>query len=319
MNYSISRQGFLPVFKIKINGENTGERLMKKAKIADINLEISIIDRDFLRNRLYGYENNTFLRGDMILKTAACEEIKKPKGELIKTIKSVRIAQIDKDKFCRYITDKETNQIVQATYYNNDYSDIEIQLIKSRSYFGLSLTEFEYLLTGVAFNDRLAFLGGVVLHGSSIAFENQGIIFSANSGTGKSTHTGLWSERFGDKVAIVNDDKPAIRFYDGIPFIFGTPWSGKTDLNTNVRVPLKAIVFIKRSNTNWIERLNIRDSIFNLSSQIARPYYDEEIGKKTLKAIEKLVTNVPIYRLYCNISQEAVDVVYDELIKKGRE
>jgi hypothetical protein len=289
---------------------------MKKVKIANMDIEIEMIDDYFLNKRMHEYENTTFMQGDLILKTLGCDEIKKPKGALIRTINKANIVQINSTNYCRYVTDKETGQIVQATYYSHDYSDIEIHLIKSRQYMGLSLTDYEYVVTGVAFSDRLAELGGVVLHGSSIAYEKQGIVFSANSGIGKSTQTSLWKERFGDKVIIINDDKPALRFYDDTPFIFGTPWSGKTDLNTNLQVPLKAIVFIKRSDSNWIERINIKESIFNLTNQIARPYYDESIGEKTLDFIEKLVMNVPIYKLHCNTSQEAVDVVFNELIKK---
>lgn len=289
---------------------------MKKVTIANVNINLTMIDNDFLNKRLYEYENNTFMQSDMILKTIACDEIKKPEGDLIKTINTANIVQIDNNSFCRYITDRKTDQIVQATYYNHDYSDVEIHLIKSRHYFDLSLTDYEYILTGIAYSDRLAALGGAVIHGSAITFENQGIVFSANSGTGKSTHTNLWKERFSNQVTLVNDDKPAIRFYDDTPYIFGTPWSGKTDLNTNIHSPLKAIVFIKRSDSNRIEKLNARDSIFNLTSQIARPYYDENLGNKTLNIIEKLVLNVPIYRLHCNISQEAVDVAYNEIIKK---
>lgn len=291
---------------------------MKRITVADMNIELTMIDTNFLNHRVCDYENNTFIHGDTIIKAIACDEIKTPKGELIKTINATNLVQVDNHKFCRYIKNVKTDQIVQAIYYSHDYADVEIHLMKSRRYFGLSLTEYEYLLTGAAFSDRLTLLGGTVLHGSSIAFENKGIVFSANSGTGKSTHTGLWKERFADQVIIVNDDKPAIRFYEDTPFIFGTPWSGKTDLNKNVRVPLKAIVFIKRSDSNWIERLNIRDSIFNLTSQINRPYYDEDIGKKTLEMIKRLVNTVPIYKLHCNINQEAVDVVYNEIIKKER-
>jgi hypothetical protein len=291
---------------------------MKKVTIANINIEITMIDRDFLNKRMYKYENTSFSKGDMILKTIACNQITKPKGCLIKQIVTASIVQINNNKFCRYITDKETGSVVQAVYYNYDYADIEIHMIKSRNYMELSTTELEYLLTGIAFSDKLAELGGLVLHGSSIAFENQGIIFSANSGTGKSTHTSLWRDCFGDKVTIVNDDKPAIRFFEDTPFIFGTPWSGKTDLNTNIQAPLKAIVFIKRSECNRIERLNIRDSIFNLTSQTLKPYYDESLAEKVLNIIEKLVFSVPIYMLYCNISQGAVDTVYNEIIQKEK-
>lgn len=290
---------------------------MKKVTIANMNIEITMIDNNFLNNRMKEYENNNFKKRDMLLKTIAFDEIKKPTGNVIKVFDSINIVQIDSDIICRYITDKKTGEIVQAIYYNHEHSYVEMHLIRSRNYFNLSLTEFEYLLTGIAFGDRLAKLGGMVLHGSSIAYQNQGIIFSANCGTGKSTHTNLWKECYGDEITIVNDDKPAIRFNQGTPFVFGTPWSGKSDLNSNIQVPLKAIVFLKQSNSNWIESLSIRDCVFNLASQTFRAYYEVDLGQRTFEIIEGLVKSIPMYMLHCNISTEAVGIVYNKIIKRG--
>lgn len=289
---------------------------MKKVKIADITIEIESLDEHFFNKRLLKYENTNFVNPDMILRTISVDKIIKPQGEIIEQIYDATIVRVSDHRLCRYLCENKTREIMSATYYDDSYVEVEIQLLKKIPKLDITLTEFEYMYTGFAFSDRLTEIGGAVLHGSSIAYDHQGIIFSANSGTGKSTHANLWKERFGSNVTIVNDDKPAIRFYDGIPYLFGTPWSGKTDLNANVQVPLKAVVFIKRAETNWIERLNARDSIFNLMSQISRPYYDEKIGLKTIGIIEKLVQTVPIYRLHCNMSQEAVDTVVQQLNKE---
>lgn len=289
---------------------------MKKVKIANVAIEIENIDKLFFNNRLLKYEDTNFVKPDLVLRTTSVDKIIKPQGEIIEQVCDATIVQLNDHRLCRYLSDSKTREIMSATYYDDTYVEVEIQLLKKIPSSNLTLTEFEYMYTGFAFSDRLTEIGGAVLHGSSIAYDHQGIIFSANSGTGKSTHANLWKERFGSNVTIVNDDKPAIRFYDGIPYLFGTPWSGKTDLNANVQVPLKAVVFIKRAETNWIERLNARDSIFNLMSQISRPYYDEKIGLKTIGIIEKLVQTVPIYRLHCNMSQEAVDTVVQQLNKE---
>lgn len=286
---------------------------MNKVTISNLNIEFEIIDTNYFNRRLKEYENTTFVKRDMILRTSACHNISKPEGVTVEQINDTTIIQIEDNKFCRYLISSETGKLLNAWYYSKDYSEVEIQLLKNGEHPVFSLTDYEYMYTGLAFSDRLTVLGGAVLHGSSVAYNGQGIIFSANSGTGKSTHTNLWKERFGNEIAIVNDDKPAIRFYEDTPYIFGTPWSGKTDLNTNLHVPLRAIVFIKRAETNWIEKLHVRDSVFNLTEQIWRPYYDTKIGEKTLDVIEKLISTVPIYRLHCNISQEAVTTVFNKL------
>lgn len=289
---------------------------MKKIRVAKLNIEIDNIDKQFFNYILTKYENNNFTKPDMILRAISFDEIAKPKGEIIEQIVDETIVRVNACKYCRYISDQNTRKIIRATYYNDIYREVEIHLLKSIPRSENTLTEYEYVYTGFAFNDRLTEVGGAVLHGSAFAYDNQGIVLSANSGTGKSTHTSLWKNCFGDKVTIVNDDKPAIRFYNGIPYIFGTPWSGKTDLNANIQVQLKAIIFIKRAETNRIERLSVRDSIFSLMSQISRPYYDEKIGLKTMQVIEKLVQKVPVYRLHCNISQKAVDIAFQQLVKE---
>jgi hypothetical protein len=290
---------------------------MMKLKIANINVDIDIMDNDFLYNKCVKYQCNDFTNTGMYLKTYYVDEITVPEGKIIEKINNTTVIQISENRYCRHIINKDTGKTYMAIFYDNIYSEVDIHIMKNISQPGFSLAGYEYMYTGFAFKNRLIELDGAVLHGSAIAYNNQGIIFSANSGVGKSTHSSLWKERFGSKVMVVNDDKPAIRFYDEIPYIFGTPWSGKTGLNKNVQIQLKSIVFIKRAETNRIERLNTRDSIFSLMSQISRPYYDVNIGLKTMDVIEKLVKTVPIYRLHCNISEEAVDTAYQQMIKEG--
>lgn len=290
---------------------------MKKLTVANLNIEMDYIDKHFFGYILRNYENNHFTQPDMILHTRLVDEIKKPPGDILEQICDATIVGLGNKRFCRYLSDSQSGEIAMASYYDQSYEQVEIQFSKIIQPRDASITEYEYLYTGFAFSDRLVELGGAVLHGSAIAYENQGIVFSANSGTGKSTHTRLWKECFGNQVKVVNDDKPAIRFYNEVPYIFGTPWSGKSDLNDNVRVQLGSIVFIKRAETNWIEKLNTRDSIFNLMSQISRPYYDEKIGLKTMGIIEQLVKTIPVYRLHCNTSPAAVNVVLQRLRQEG--
>lgn len=286
---------------------------MKRANIAGLHIEYSMADAAFFDYRLRSYVSHDIADRDLLLRTTVHDHIDSPHGQFIKQIKSATIVQAQDGHIARSILDRETGKIAAVVRSKPDYSEVEIQLWKHRSHPIFTLTDYEYMYTGFAFKDRLTYLGGAVLHGSAIAMNNAGIIFSANSGVGKSTHANLWKQYFKDEVTIVNDDKPAIRMLNGLPYMFGTPWSGKTELNANVQAPLKAIVFIKRSDRNDIERLNTRDSIFALSSQIERPYYDGQLGAQTLDVIEQLITTVPVYQLHCNISYEAVQVVYNKI------
>ena len=289
---------------------------MKTICVADLKINIKSGDTEFFNRRLKDYVVPFVEKPDMVMETYLYDEIPEPQGELVQTIKATKILQCENGFFCRYIKSSKTGVIPFAIYFTKDYSNVKICLKKGYTFQNLSTTDWEYLYTGFMFANRLTVLGGTVLHSSSISYKDNGIVFSADPGTGKSTHVSLWKKKFGDDLLIVNDDKPAIRFVNGKPYIYGTPWSGKTDLNLNIKKPLKAIVFIERGETNSIESMTITDSVLNLSRQLPNPFYDKEIGIKTVDFIKEIYERkIPVYRLKCTISEEAVEVVYNEIIK----
>ena len=152
---------------------------------------------------------------------------------------------------------------------------------------------------------------GAIVHSSSIAVDNKGLLFSALSGTGKSTHTGLWLKHVPGTV-IVNDDKPIIRFEDDIPYLYGAPWSGKNTIHKNMRVPMKALIFIERAETCSLTPMNPLDAVWQLLDAVIKPSIPE-LAEKNMDFICRLVEKVPIYLLRCNISEDAVNVAKEAL------
>ncbi len=280
--------------------------------IAGLPIRVESGDQAFFDKRYAEYVRRDDRAPVMEMCTRLLDPVPMPEGDVVETVKSVRIVRTPDGRFCRYSCN-QAGQVLFAIYYTPDYARVDIELLANRQHPYFSQTDWEYMYTGFSFNNRLSYLGGGILHSSSIAFNGQGIAFSANSGTGKSTHTGLWKQHFGDRVDIINDDKPAIYFDGEQPIMCGTPWSGKTALNTNKQVPLRAIVIIERGEKNSIRRLDTVESMFHLTSQIARPYYDASLGIKVLDFTERLLKSVPIYCLTCNISEEAVETVFREI------
>ena len=133
-------------------------------------------------------------------------------------------------------------------------------------------------------------------------------MFSAPSGTGKSPHTGLWKKYYAADVTVINDDSPALRFTGGGVNVCGTPWSGKTSINSNVSAPLKAIVILEQKPKNSIRRLSVDEAVFRIMNEVTRPAFSN-LMEITLINIEKIIQSVPVFLLGCTISREAVETV----------
>lgn len=174
----------------------------------------------------------------------------------------------------------------------------------------LTPAECEYLLAGSAFYHRLVDYDGIMLHSSAVAYKGEAYLFSADSGTGKSTHTTLWLKEFGNDAVIINDDKPAIRIIEGKIMCCGTPFSGKHDISENRLYPVKGIAFIERAETNSISRIAPFTSLPLIMQQTVRGF-SEARGERFLSLLSDILTRVPVYSLKCNMDPEAAHVSLD--------
>ena len=177
----------------------------------------------------------------------------------------------------------------------------------------LSLDDCEYLSTGGSFYRQLLGFHGMLIHASAVVMDGYAYLFSAPCGTGKSTHTDLWRAAFGhDRVLMLNDDKPALRFEDGRWYAYGTPWSGKTDQNLNIRVPLGGVCVLTRGETNEIAPFGGVPAIFALLEQTARPQV-ANAREHLLELLDCLLREIPVWKLKCTPTQEAAMVAHDAM------
>ncbi len=152
----------------------------------------------------------------------------------------------------------------------------------------------------------------VLVHGSAIAVDGEAYLFTARSGTGKSTHARLWRELLGERAVMVNDDKPLLHIADGRATVFGTPWNGKHRLGANIAVPLKAVCLLTRAEDNFIVPIEKSEAYPELIRQIYRPA-DPEALRATLSLIDSLTQVVGLYRLGCNMEPEAARVAFESM------
>ena len=202
---------------------------MSLVKVAGIPIDIQCHDTEFFDRRLAAYitDESECDTGSLMRITSRISDIVElPKGEEIGKIGTLTLSRTEDGRYFYYGKNKE-NLINSCISYDPEYRQVEINQRASRRHPFFSLTDFEYMYTGMVFSNRLAYTGGLVLHASALSYKGRAIAFSAISGTGKSTHTGLWKEYFGENVEIINDDKPAVCFEGGQPYLYGTPWAAR--------------------------------------------------------------------------------------------
>ena len=157
----------------------------------------------------------------------------------------------------------------------------------------------------------------LLFHCSALELDGRAYLFTAPSGTGKSTHARLWRQVFGDRVTMINDDKPLLRRQpDGSWRVYGTPYGGKDGLQTNTSQRVCGIVLLERGTENKIEPVSARAAYPQL---LAQTYHDPQQPQALLRTMDLVgeMAELPVYRLQCTISQQAVQTAYAAL--KGEE
>ena len=157
------------------------------------------------------------------------------------------------------------------------------------------------------------------LHSVLIDVDGVGVTFSAPSGTGKTTHMRLWAELLGERMRIINGDKPIVRFISDnqCPIGYGLPWCGKERYEINDKVEIKHFCFIERSDTNSCEKVEPSEVLNLFFKQILLPRTNPQAIAKTLNLADKFLKNVTVWKIKCNMDISAAQVAYDTIFKEN--
>lgn len=158
----------------------------------------------------------------------------------------------------------------------------------------------------------------LLMHGSAIAVDGVAFLFTAKSGTGKSTHTRLWREVLGDRAVMINDDKPLLMIGEEQVTVYGTPWNGKHRLGNNISAPLKGIAILNRGTENCIQPAETGDVLPMLIQQSYRPE-DAPGMQKVMVLLDRLCRQVPVWDLRCNMEPDAARIAYEAMSKRKGE
>ena len=219
-------------------------------------------------------------------------------------------------EYCRpYLSDKTPDFTVQVTLENLVFEQkmLDLEAVEE----GMKLRKFtDPFLERTAIQrkvaDRLLLQNTLMLHGSTVAVDGKAYLFTAPCHTGKSTHTRLWRELFGDRAVMVNDDKPFLQITDKGILAYGSPWSGKHGLASNICVPLKGICSLRRGKENSIKPI-APESIMELLLHQAHQPTDAALLQKTYELVEALAQTVSLWEMDCTKELEAAKVSYEAM------
>ena len=147
----------------------------------------------------------------------------------------------------------------------------------------------------------------LMTHGSTVAVDGKAYLFTAKCGTGKSTHTRLWRQVFGDRAVMVNDDKPFLKITKAGVLACGSPWSGKHGLDTNITVPLQGICILDRGKENQILSISHQEALPLLLHQSYCPLAPEKKSRFEAQ-VRLLAEKTPLWHMYCNRDPSAAEV-----------
>lgn len=159
-------------------------------------------------------------------------------------------------------------------------------------------------LSTLVMERRMIEQDALILHCAYIRHQNQAILFSAPSETGKSTQAGLWQQFRGSRT--INGDRGLLRKIDGIWHACGWPVCGSSGQCSLGDTPIHAVIMLKQGKVNQVRRLSPIQAFSQIYSQITVNQWNEAFVRHAMSLLEDLITRIPIYELTCDISEDAV-------------
>lgn len=151
----------------------------------------------------------------------------------------------------------------------------------------------------------------LILHSSYIRYKGEAILFTAPSGTGKSTQADLWNRYLG--AEILNGDRAAVAKSDGTWWAYGLPFAGSSKIFRNIKTPIRAIVILRQGGTNEVKQITPADKFKYLYQEIIINNWNREYINTIISLISEIIYEIPVFMYYCTPDQEAVYALKKEL------
>ena len=214
-------------------------------------------------------------------------------------------------EYCRlYLTERNPDFFVEVS--QEDLIHQQAALDQEADQEGLRRRTFtDYFLERTVIQEKIAEKllerDTLLLHGSTVAVDGQAYLFTAPCGTGKSTHTRLWRGLFGDRAVMVNDDKVFLQLRPDGVWAYGSPWTGKHGIGTNISMPLKGICFLQRGTENRIQKAMPEKWLPELIHQCFMP------EQRYFPLVSQLAQMIPLREMSCTKDSQAAAIAYEAM------
>lgn len=178
--------------------------------------------------------------------------------------------------------------------------------------FGVHFLFWDHLAFEKILLENCAFL----LHASLVKLEDAGIVFTAPSGTGKSTQASLWEKYY--NAEILNGDRAIVRKEEKF-YAYGSPMAGTSCIYKNEGVCLRAVIILTQADSNYLIRASSKTAFIRLYKESFVDVWDRRYVEQITELISQLIYEVPVYQLACRPDREAVDLVYQEIFLRDGE
>ncbi|MBS7146810.1 MAG: hypothetical protein KH083_00265 [Intestinibacter bartlettii] len=235
------------------------------------------------------------------------DEIEKSKLDNISNLPMIN--SYEDNLYYRYEFLKSPNgEIYAYTNFNKkNLNYIEIFIKKDCNNVNNTIEIFKLLML-----DKLFSLNNIILlHSSYIKYKNKAILFTAPSGTGKSTQADLWSKY--EYAEIINGDKTAMQKVDGRWYAYGLPYAGSSDIFKNISTQISTIVVLRKGNENKIKKLSLKEAFKYIYSETIINTWDEQFVNTAIDIILGIINDIPVYLLSCLPNQDAVELLKSEI------
>lgn len=274
---------------------------------------VTLLLRDFPSNNIYPFalwkaDAYTVAQAEPDITISYTPGIILPNGECVKTERSLYVVR-------RTFALSDGSMLWQQEDTEN--GNVSLQFIVDAEGKNVHLTVDESESYGMAAFESLTFIIFYLLlrrevltfHGVLMEYSSKGIIISAPSKEGKTTHARLWRDN--KNALILNSDRSTCYKENDNWIGFGTPWCGTGGENINRSVPLRALVILKRGNENRAHLMKSHELLSQVLPHIMYPDWNEELTDCALTLLDEFLQQIPVISLECTPCADAVNTLHD--------